>query len=173
MDLINFVGLAAVLSALGMYGIATWVRHSKTTEAVQAVANLATLSAEYYNASDATQPTGAAPDSVHAMRHFPPSSRAPVPEDALSVRGRRYQSNPADWAGSPWRELHFSIVQPQYYQYAFEATGTGANAKATAVAHGDLDADGRRSTFSLAIAPDGTLTARVLPEAMVKEQPLE
>ena len=79
MDLINFVGLAAVLSALGMYGIATWVRHSKTTEAVQAVANLATLSAEYYNASDATQPTGAAPDSVHAMRHFPPSSRAPTP----------------------------------------------------------------------------------------------
>lgn len=169
----NFVALAAVLSALGMYGIATWVRHSKTAEAVQAVANLATLSAEYYNASDATQPAGAAPDSVHAMRHFPPSARSPVPEDSLSVRGRRYQSNPADWAGSPWRDLRFSIVQPQYYQYNFESEGTGANAKALAVAHGDLDADGRRSTFSLRIAPDDALTARVKPDAMVKEQPLE
>ena len=34
-----------------------------------------TAAAEYYNTSDATQPAGATPQAVHAMRHFPPSSR--------------------------------------------------------------------------------------------------
>src|SRR5205085_11193729 len=92
-ELMNFLALAAVLSAIGMYALARYVRHAKTVEAVSSVTSLAGAAAEYYNASDATQPTGAAPNAVHAMRHFPPSSRVSVPEDDLTVRGKRYQSN--------------------------------------------------------------------------------
>ena len=84
-----------------------------------------------------------------------------VPEDPLSVRGRRYQSNLADWSASPWRDLRFSIVQPQCYQYSFEADGAGATAKAIVTAQGDLDGDGVRSTYSLAITPDEGLSAQV------------
>lgn len=160
-ELMNFLGLAAVLSAVGMYALARYVRHAKTAEAVSSVTSLANASADYYNASDATQPTGAAPNAVHAMRHFPPSSRVPVPEDALSVRGHRYQSNLADWSASPWRELRFSIVQPQCYQYSFEADGAGATAKALVSAEGDLDGDGIRSSLSLAVTPDEGLSAQV------------
>lgn len=148
-----------MLSAIGMYALARYVRHAKTVEAASSVASLAGAAAEYYNASDATQPAGAAPAAVHAMRHFPPSSRVSVPEDPLSVRGKRYQSNLADWAASPWRELRFSIVQPQCYQYSFEAEGAGAAATATVTAQGDLDGDGLRSTYSLTVAPDSALTA--------------
>ena len=157
----NFLGLAAVLSAIGMYALARYVRHAKTVEAVSSVASLAAASAEYYNASDATQPTGAAPHAVHAMRHFPPASRVSIPKDDLTVRGTRYQSNLADWSASPWRELRFSIVQPQCYRYSFEAEGAGATAKAVVTATGDLDGDGVRSTFSLAVTPDEGLTAQV------------
>jgi hypothetical protein len=157
----NFLGLAAVLSAIGMYALARYVRHAKTVEAVSSVASLAAVSAEYYNASDATQPTGAAPHAVHAMRHFPPSSRVSVPVDDLSVRGKRYQSNLADWSSSPWRELRFSIVQPQCYRYSFEAEGAGGTAKATVTAEGDLDDDGLRSLYSVTVAPDEGLTAQV------------
>jgi type II secretory pathway pseudopilin PulG len=160
-ELMNFLGLAAVLSAIGMYGLARYVRHGKTVEAVSSVTSLAGAAAEYYNASDATQPAGAAPQSVHAMRHFPSSSRIPVPEDPLSVRGRRYQSNLADWSASPWRELRFSIVQPQCYQYSFEADGAGGTAKAIVSAQGDLDGDGVRSSFSLSVIPDEGLSAQV------------
>lgn len=160
-ELMNFLGLAAVLSAIGMYALARYVRHAKTVEAVSSVTSLAGVAAESYNTSDATQPTGAAPHAVHAMRHFPPSSRVSVPEDALSVRGRRYQSNLADWSASPWRELRFSIVQPQCYQYSFDAEGAGATAKAQVTAQGDLDGDGIRSTYSLVITPDESLTAQV------------
>lgn len=157
----NFLGLAAVLSAIGMYALARYVRHAKTVEAVSSVASLAALSADYYNNSDATQPAGANPQAIHAMRHFPPSSRVAVPEDPLSVRGKRYQSNPMDWAASPWRDLRFSILQPQCYQYSFEADGAGATAKALVTAQGDLDGDGIRSTYSLAVIPDQGLAAQV------------
>lgn len=171
-ELMNFLALAAVLSAIGMYGLARYVRHAKTAEAMESVTRLGTAAAEYYNASDATQPAGATPEAVHAMRHFPPGSRVPVPEDPLSVRGQRYQSNLADWAASPWRELRFSIVQPQCYQYSFESQGAGGSAKAVVTAQGDLDGDGLRSTYSLEIEPDESITARVAPE-MIKKDPEE
>lgn len=160
-ELMNFVGLAAILSAIGMYALARYVRHAKTVEAVSSVTSLAGAAAEYYNMSDATQPAGAAPRAVHAMRHFPPSSHVAVPEDPLLVRGKRYQSNLADWSASPWRDLRFSIVQPQSYQYSFEADGAGATAKARVTAEGDLDGDGMRSTYSLAITPDQSVSAQV------------
>ncbi len=160
----NFLALAAILSAIGMYALARYVRHGKTEEAKESVARLATRAAEFYNKSDGNQPIGAEPQAVHAMRHFPPSSRTAVPEDPLSVRGRKYQSNSADWAGSPWRDLEFSIVQPQCYQYSFEAEGAGAKAKAQVTAEGDLDGDGTRSKYTIAVTPDDKLNAVVAKE---------
>jgi len=161
-ELMNFFALAAILTAIGMYALARYVRHNKTAEARESITRLAVSAAEYYNRSDATQPSGASPEAVHAMRHFPPSSRVPVPEDALNVRGKKYQSNQMDWAVSPWRDLQgFSIIQPQCYQYAFESSGSGGAAKAQVTAEGDLDGDGTRSKYALSIAPDAALTAQV------------
>jgi hypothetical protein len=160
-ELMNFVGLAALLSAVGMYGISRWVRHSKTAEAVGSVSTLAGAAAAYFDASDASQPSGTDPVAARATRHFPPSSRVSVPDDPLSTRGKRYQSSQADWAVTPWRELRFSIPQPQYYSYSFKSEGAGAQAKANAIAHGDLDADGHTSTFSATVAPDDSLSAKV------------
>lgn len=162
-ELMNFLALAAVLTAVGMYALAAYVRHAKTAEAHSSLTSLATAAAEYYDTSDANQPTGATPQAVQAMRHFPPSSRVGVPEDPLNVRAKRYQSNMADWSASPWRELHFSIVQPQCFQYAFEASGAGASAKATVTAEADLDGDGERSAYSIAIEAGPSLTAQVGP----------
>jgi hypothetical protein len=106
------------------------------------------------------------------MRHFPPSAPVPVPEEPLAVRGKRYQSNSADWSASPWKDLEFSIVQPQCYQYAYEASGAGGSAKATITAQGDLDGDGQRSTYSLSVAPDDSLEAKVAPQ-MTRQDPEE
>lgn len=163
-DLMNFFALAAVLAAIAMYGVARYVRHGKTTEAQESVKRLATETASFYNASDANQPAGATPTAVHAMRHFPPSSRAPVPDTELHVRGQRYQSNASDWAVSPWKELKFSMVQPQCYQYSFTATGAGTTARALVVAEGDLDGDGTRSHYGLAVVPDENLNAQAAKE---------
>jgi hypothetical protein len=168
----NFFALAAILSAVGMYALARYVRHGKTAEARESITRLASGAADFYNRSDATQPSGAAPQAVHAMRHFPASSRSPVPDDPLSVRGKKYQSNAMDWSVSPWKDLGFSIVQPQCYQYSFESQGAGATAKAVVTAEGDLDGDGTRSKYSLTVAPDESLTAGVRTE-MVRTDPEE
>jgi hypothetical protein len=155
----NFLGLAAILSAIGMYALARYVRHAKTTEAVSTVTRIAEKAADYYNRSDETQPSGATPSAVHAMRHFPPSSRTWVPAETESVRGQRYQSGKADWAGSPWKEIDFAIIEPQYYQYSYDSEGAGASAKSIVTAQGDLDGDGRLSRYAVAIRPNEAMTA--------------
>ncbi len=171
-ELMNLLGFVAVLGALGMYGLARYVRYAKTVEAVGSLEAIAARAAEHYDTSDAAQPAGASPAAAHAMRHFPLSSRTPVPADQDSVRGRRYQSNLADWSTSPWRELRFSVGQPQCYRYAFEAHGAGATAQALVTAEGDLDGDGLRSFYSLEIRPDASLQAQVAT-TMTKSDPEE
>jgi hypothetical protein len=159
----NFLTLAAVLAGLAMYGLGRYIRHGKTAEAVGSLAAIGQAAAAYYNESDATQPAGAPESAARAMRHFPPPSRASVPPDIDSVRGKRYQSTLADWTPSPWRELHFSIPQPQFYAYSFDSTGNGPQGSATATARGDLNGDGVTSTFVLSVSPDAKGIATVSP----------
>lgn len=161
LELLNFLGLAAVISALAMYGVSRYIRHSKTAEAVGNVTAIAQQSAAYYNDSDAHQPAGTKPDSAKAMRHFPPSSRTSVPADFDSVKGKRYQSAMGDWSVSPWLDMRFSVTQPQYYAYSFESSGSGLTAKATARAVGDLDGNGVQATYTVSASPDDSLTAKV------------
>lgn len=157
----NFVALVAILSALGMYALARYVRHTKAAEATRSVTNIAGAAATYYDTSDANQPAGTKPEAARAMRHFPPSSNGSVPADPMNVRGKAYRSSKADWAASPWKELQFSLTQDQYYTYNFESEGAGALASATVTAKGDLDGDGHMSTYRLVITADSNLTAKV------------
>jgi len=151
---------------MGMYGLARYLRHTKTAEAVGSVTTMATAAAEFYNSSDATQPAGTEASAARAMRHFPATSKASVPADADAVRGKQFQSNAADWAVSPWREMRFSMPQPQYYAYSFRSEGVGTMANATAIAQGDLDADGDVSRFSVDIKPDTEANAKVAPDVV-------
>jgi prepilin-type N-terminal cleavage/methylation domain-containing protein len=163
LELLNALSLIAVLGALAMYGFGRYVRHAKTLEALGSVSAIAQAAVSYYTESDATQPSGGAQAAIHAMRHFPASSRGSVPQDAEDVRGKRYQSTRADWSPSPWRELNFSIPQPQYYRYSFESSGTGRASVASAVAHGDLDGSGVQSTFRQRITVNDKFEAQVSP----------
>lgn len=161
LELMNVLSLVAILGTLGMYAVARYVRHSKTAEALASVEAIATGAASYYASSDQTQPAGSKPDALRASRHFPPPSKGTVPQDPSDVQGKRYKSSMADWLGSPWREIRFSIPQPQFYAYAFESDGAGASARAAATARGDLDANGVWSTYRLGVIPDEGFTARV------------
>ena len=163
LEIANFVSLAMVIAALAMYGVARYVRHAKTAEAVGATHAIAQLAAEFFNASDGNQPAGTSQQSAKAMRHFPPASRATVPAEAADVRGKRYQSAISEWSTSPWSDLRFSMTQPQSYAYGFAAAGSGASATATATARGDLDDDGEPSTFSCSVTFDESLTAKAEP----------
>ncbi len=147
LELMNALTLAAVLATLGMYVLGRYVRHGKTLEAIGSVRAIAQAAVVYFDESDSTQPAGGPQAAAHAMRHFPASSRGWVPQSPEDVRGKRYQSARADWSPSPWRELNFSITQPQHYRYSFESSGTGKASTASAIAEGDLDGSGARSSY--------------------------
>jgi hypothetical protein len=106
------------------------------------------------------------------MRHFPPSSRGTVPQDPADVKGKRYQSSRADWSPSPWRELSFSMPQPQCYRYGFESSGTGRASVAAATAYGDLDGSGVQSTYRQRVVVNDKFEAELAP-TMEKENPEE
>jgi type IV pilus assembly protein PilA len=172
LELLNSLSIAAVLAALAMYGLGRYVRHAKTLEALGSVNAIAQAAVSAYNESDATQPAGGAEAAAHAMRHFPASSRGSVPQDAEDVRGKRYQSTRADWSPSPWRELHFSIPQPQYYRYSFESSGTGRASVASAIAQGDLDGGGLQSLYRQRITVNDNFEAQIVP-TVERENPEE
>jgi prepilin-type N-terminal cleavage/methylation domain-containing protein len=172
LELVNVLSLIAVVGALAMYGFGRYIRHTKTLEALGSVNAISQAAVSYYNESDANQPAGGAQAAIHAMRHFPASSRGSVPQDPEDVRGKRYQSTRADWSPSPWRELNFSIPQPQCYRYSFESSGTGRASVATAIAHGDLDGSGVQSTFRQRITVNERFEAVVSPN-VDRENPEE
>jgi len=172
LELLNALSLVAILAALGMYGVGRYVRYQKTLEAMGSVSAMAQAAVAYYNESDATQPAGGPQLAAHAMRHFPASSRGSVPQNAEDVRGKRYQSTRADWSPSPWRELNFSLVQPQFYRYSFESSGTGRAAVATAIANGDLDGSGTQSAYRQRVSVNDKFEAQLAPN-IEKENPDE
>ena len=160
-ELLGTLGLVGILASLAMYGVATYLRRSKTAEAIAETTAIAQDACVFFNQSDQNQPAGTKPDDAKAMRHFPPSSRASVPASMDDVRGKRFQSALGDWAVSPWHDMDFKISTPQFYAYSFESEGAGSTATATAIAHGDLDGNGVPSTFRAHAAPDDSLIAKV------------
>jgi hypothetical protein len=170
-ELMNALAITCVVGTLAMYFVARYVRHAKTAEAIGSITAIGEGSVRYFETSDLNQPAGTRPESARAMRHFPPTSHTSVPADADMVKGKRYQSSLADWSASPWSELHFAILQPQFYVYSYSSDARGGEATATATAHGDLDGNGVSSTYELTVKPDDQLSAQIAP--MVKTNPEE
>ncbi len=170
-ELLTTIGFISILGALAMYGVARYLRHSKTAEAVATTSAIAQAACVYYNQSDANQPAGTKPEAAKAMRHFPPASRASVPANEADVRGKKFQSAVGDWSTSPWLDMGFKISTPQFYAYSFESNGSGTAAQATAIAQGDLDGNGIKSSFRVSATPDATFTAK--PSAVQQTDPEE
>lgn len=169
LDGVNILTLLMLAAVVGMIVFASAKRKGKTAEATRELTEIAQRAARAYDESEATRKD---------LRTFPPSSRRSVPTSVDLVRGKRFKSAEADWDVAPWKDLvdhegrGFSISEPQNYAYSFESQGVGAKAHATALARGDLDGDGRESTFSISIAADDqTYTAK--PGTIVKKDPEE
>jgi hypothetical protein len=129
--------LLPVFAVLAIYGARKYLVKAKTAEARSALAEIARDAASTYD----------------PHRGFCPSAPHPVPPDRSSLSGAKYQSVPADWEdgrtpGEGFGCLKFSLQVPQYYQYSYRTTGAGRTAF-EATARGDLNGDGRFSTFTI------------------------
>jgi len=156
-EAMNFATLALVIGAIAVAGVARYMRHARAAEAAASVTAIGTGCVAAFDRSDANEPSSGG----HASRRFPTSASQTVPSDRTTVSGRRYQSASYEWDTVPWRELKFSMNQPQAYAYGFTSEGVGAEASAKATAEGDLDGDKEFSRYVLRVLPDASLSARV------------
>jgi type IV pilus assembly protein PilA len=173
-ELMIVVAIIGVLAALAIYGVRRYLASAKTSEAKNTVGAIARgADAAFQRETTASQLVGEGASSAAASHALCTSTgpdapgHGPVPTLLTSVQGTKYQPRTADGndfeTGTTlggWKCLKFSMSQPIYYQYHynaggnFRATGTGAPVYSDpanafeAAAQGDLDGDTQPSTFA-------------------------
>ena len=148
-ELMIVVAIVGVLAALAIYGVRKYIANAKTAEARNSLGQLSKDASAAYSRESMAGTVLAPGSTAGASNALCTSSAATVPAAVASVAGKKYQSSTAEWnAGSQlsgWQCLKFSMQEPQYYMYDYNAAPTSFDA----VASGDLDGDNTTSSFTL------------------------
>lgn len=160
-ELMITVAIVGVLASLASTGVFIYMRASKAAEARANVGQMAKdASAAYqrgYMAGDVLK----IKKGVVGQSRLCVTATRTVPQNAKSIKGRKYQSSPAEWSydsgtdGKGFACLHFAISDPQNFLYRYKTStanfNSSGNANVTfdATAQGDLDGDGKLSEFKL------------------------
>ena len=151
-ELMIVVAIVGILAVLAIYGVRKYIANAKTAEARNTLGQIAKDAATAVEREKGSTTIVAAGGTSTLMRAFC-GTATPVPSSATAPAGQKYQSQVSDWSGtstSGWQCLKFSLEEPQYYAYTYNATATDANSGGfNAQAFGDLNGDGILSTFSV------------------------
>jgi type IV pilus assembly protein PilA len=123
-----------IMSVLAIYGVRKYIANAKTAEARNVLGQLAK----------------GASAAFERNQRICPSASSPVPSSMSDIKGIKYQSTAAEWEVDTQRKagfacLNFAMPDPQYFQYEYTATATAFTLRA----HGDLNGDGKASTFEI------------------------
>jgi len=171
-ELMIVVAIVGILSVLAAYGVRKYIASSKTAEARNSLGRIANAAAIQYEHENMNSPVLSPGSSTGFTRTLCASASQPVPQALTTVAGRKYQSTTADWSvdnagNSGFACLHFTIDQPQYYQYMYTVSGTANPGDSfTGTANGDLNADGVYSTFALTGAINSAYVINVAPNML-------
>lgn len=168
-ELMIVVAIVGILAALAIYGVRKYMANAKTAEARNGIGQMGkdAITAYFKEGMAGTVLTLGSSAGV-SNRLCDGTNVAAVPDVMTKIKAQKYQSKPSEW--NTWDCLHFSMNDPQYYQYDYITTGadlSAATAAFTCQAQGDLNGDG--TLFSLftqkgAVVADGTiLTATLAP----------
>ena len=149
-ELMIVVAIVAILAVLAIFGIRKYLAHSKTAEATNTIGMINQLSVAAYEKERAVSEAavGVSGTAVHQLC----ATSDQVPNTVASVSNKKYTPDPAaDYLArgannsetKGWICLKFEMNTPQYYTYEY----TSAGDTFTAIAHGDLNGDGRLSTW--------------------------
>jgi type IV pilus assembly protein PilA len=145
------VAIVGVLAALAIYGVRKYIANAKTAEARNSLGQLGKDASSAYDKEGMPGSVLALGSAAESSNQLCPST-TPVPATVADIKGQKFQSTPAAWAGtSGWDCLKFSMKDPQYYMYQYTRSGTGSaeNDTFTGTANGDLNGDDVISTFSI------------------------
>ena len=94
---------------------------------------------DHYNSSGELEP-----------RRFPNGSSSWTPANTCCQQSDgRCLSMKEDWGSGPWRTLRFGLYEPHRYQYRFTSQGQDQSSSFTAEARGDLDCNGKYSSYQV------------------------
>jgi type IV pilus assembly protein PilA len=147
-ELMIVVAIIGILAAVAIPAFMKYIKKSKTTEASQFVKKIYEGARIYY--MDRNTPRG----KIQALAsQFPePVNAYTADAECCAMAGTKEKCAPsaALWDTPSWSALKFSVDDPHYYAYNYIAPLTkGDGANYTALARGDLDCDGKFSTFSM------------------------
>ena len=158
-ELMNFLALAAILSAIGHVRARALCPPRQDGGGHGVVTRLATGAADFYNRSDANQPAGASPQAVPRDAALPCRARA--------RRCRRIRSTCAESGTRATPPIGPSArgATSAFRSFSRSATSTRSSRRARAAARrpssprrATSTATGRARQYSLVVAPDEALT---------------
>jgi type IV pilus assembly protein PilA len=169
-ELMIVVAIVGILAALAIYGVRKYVMNAKTAEARNSLGQMSKDAVTAFTREtlegDKTIDIGKSSEITNRLclssQSVPGSATGTIWQQTAdaNVTGKKYQSQPNDWTDvtkydrfKGWTCLHFSMTDPQLYEYQYWTDATDA-AKAGAVganfymeATGDLDGDTQPSSF--------------------------
>jgi type IV pilus assembly protein PilA len=165
-ELMIVVAIVGILAALAIYGVRKYMANAKTAEARNGIGQMGKDAiTAYFKEGMAASVLDLGAVAGISNRLCDGAGVAAVPAAMSSIKAQKYQSKPSEW--NTWDCLHFSMNDPQYYQYDY-ITDSGdltKNAEFTCQAQGDLNGDG--TIYSLftqkgAVKAEGTVYTAVL-----------
>ena len=179
-ELMIVVAIIGVLAALAIYGVRRYILNSKTAEARNGVGQMAKDASAAYSREGMDPTVLAFQASTGITNRICGKALAAVPSDKANIKAKKYQSKPSEWTTGGqfdgWHCVKFSMNDPQYYMYYYDATGSAAaGATFTAQAQGDLDGNEVLSNFTMQgkIQQDNNVFVLTLAPNMAEAQPDE
>lgn len=178
------VVIVGVLAGLAIYGVRRYVFSARTAEARSSLGRMAKDASGSFAREHMAGDQLALGETAKSRNALCVSASTSVPADAAKIKGQKYQSAPSEWdadAAATWKGfacLHFSMVDPQFYQYDYQTSTNdwaASGAEGTtfdAIARGDLNGDGVLSDFKMSgkiqKGSDGNIEVTIAPNISEK-----
>ena len=136
-ELMIVVAIIGILAAVALPLLMSYLTSSKGSEGDLQIDNIESLAKKYYYKNNNIFPQGNA-------------ANAPVADCCKADPTQLCQPNAADWAGSPWSDMHFKMTdKPFRFSYSYSSSAATAY---TASAKADLDCDNSNGITTITTA---------------------
>lgn len=145
--------LVGILAALAIPAFQKFSARSKSAEATVNLRQMRRLAVAFWQAEHVDPQTGkVVPPRFPQSTALTPTASCCDP--SVDRDGdQRCDENPAFWQQTGWKEMGFQPGGQHRFRYRIESSGSGNQASLVMTATGDVDCDGRESTYTMTGRP--------------------